>query len=218
MVKKKLVFPCENRLQISVSFNHGISIGNKAWERKWLPQFKRHAFSIIVFQGCIPRGSYFESGKNINTCKSNHRSWRKSLWRPFDNHFSKWNLKCLILEQRSLLSNVMKLEALCLFDQAKLNCQRKLRLPPVVTLKSDFIFDNVLKMRLAKSDLISVLKYLALGNLSNFYLTSVSKVSEQTIYRQMSFSWATWHIHSNFKRINCERQLLSENFYCQKPA
>ena len=87
-----------------------------------------------------------------------------------------------------MLSNVMKLEALCLFDQEKLNCQRKLRLPPVVTLKSDFIFDNVLKMRLAKSDLISVLKYLALGNLSNFYLTSVSKVSEQTIYRQMSFS------------------------------
>lgn len=87
---KKLVFPCENRLQISVSFNHGISIGNKAWERKWLPQFKRHAFSIIVFQGCIPRGSYFENGKNINTCKSNHRSWRKSLWRPFDNHFAIW--------------------------------------------------------------------------------------------------------------------------------
>ena len=100
----------------------------------------------------------------------------------------------------------------CLFDQAKLKCQRKLRLPPVVTLKSDFIFDNVLKMRLAKSDLISVEKYLALGNLSNFYLTSVSKVSEQTIYRQMSFSCATWHIHSNFKKINCEIQLLSEHF------
>ena len=100
----------------------------------------------------------------------------------------------------------------CLFDQGKLKCQRKLRLPPVVTLKSDFIFDNVLKMRLAKSDLISVEKYLALGNLSNFYLTSVSKVSEQTIDRQMSFSCATWHIHSNFKKINCEIQLLSEHF------
>lgn len=49
--------------------------------------------------------------------------------------------------------------------------------PASLTLKSDFIFDNVLKMRLAKSDLISVEKYLALGNLSNFYLTSVSKVS-----------------------------------------
>ena len=66
-VVKILVFSCENCLQISLSFNHGISIGNKAWKPKWLPQFKRHAFSIIVFQGCIPRGSYFENREKKST-------------------------------------------------------------------------------------------------------------------------------------------------------